>query len=456
MRNLSMKSKLGTRLAMENENEETTVEGNPTELAGADTVETAIGEAEDTNTELEENQDQLEQTETTVNAIDKVADALDVAADNGGIDENAAAVVQVAVEALYETIGAKPRFPAMESFGQSSSRVRTNKLAVEALKDDVKDFFKWIMQQIQKAVDWVMGYVNQVIGVGERVQKRAAALKKRAEDPNGAPMGEKTFESESIAKMLGIGGGGKLKVPALSVITAAFQTAKECREKVVTEVVKVVDVLIGTANEIDSKKLVDFPFGSGDSLAHSVGNVVAVVADPEARGYSNPVNANLEFVSSIELPGGKAILGTSLKGEGKGAEFAEAAGKQTIGIKAFSTKSKNEADPKIETLDRSACVALADKCEETGRDLAAWRNKSREITEVGKKLNAAAKTLDSKASKEADGDEMKALRLAGGLLRSSSGLISGIVGGVAGYSYNLAKGSLDYIEKSLGQHKKKA
>ena len=110
-------------------------------------------------------------------SLEATADVVADAAEDGGMDETAARVVDVAVEHFCERWDIKRTKVATENFG--SNRMQATKVALESIGDAVKDawntFVTWLTEILNKLKDWWLKYFN----AGKAMKTRAEKLEDR-------------------------------------------------------------------------------------------------------------------------------------------------------------------------------------------------------------------------------------------------------------------------------------
>lgn len=144
-----------------------TVEAQLVEVDGLDRqIETLIDDGQT----LAEDTDNVEQLEETVESTEE----------EGGMDETAAEVVEIATEAFCAKWGIRRTKIAKENFGDSSTRRQATRVALEDLSSAISGmwdtFIKFIQTIIDKAKDMFISFTN----AGSRMQKRANKMKEAA------------------------------------------------------------------------------------------------------------------------------------------------------------------------------------------------------------------------------------------------------------------------------------
>ncbi len=105
---------------------------------------------------------ETEEAVDVVTALESIAEALGQSAKNGGMDRYAAEALGLAVDHMYKRVGLKRQaMPALESFGQTSSRMRATQIALEDIKEQVAKIWAAIVAAISKAIE--VGHQREVL-----------------------------------------------------------------------------------------------------------------------------------------------------------------------------------------------------------------------------------------------------------------------------------------------------
>ena len=244
----------------------------------ASTVEAQLVEVQGQDAEIDALVSDGDELARDTDALEATADVVADAAEDGGMDESAARVVDVAVEHFCERWDIKRTKVAAENFG--SNRVQATKVALESIMDAVKDawstFVTWLTELLAKLKDWWLKYVN----AGKAMKDRADKLEDRL-DSLGAKNKDKIK-------------GGWLKdlyvdnvASVDAVITAAANVGKETKVAIQAVDGKLTEAGKFVRSEGTDKKVVEFGKKTQkkfDSLIPSGASEVAVSAVP-GNGY---------------------------------------------------------------------------------------------------------------------------------------------------------------------------
>lgn len=104
---------------------------------------------------------------------------------SGGLSVNQAHRLSLRMESAYSTVGleglVENRFPSMESFGSSDSRVTATNVALEDLKEKAMAIGKAILEKLKQIIEFIGNFIGSVLKSLPVLKKRAQALLKAAE-----------------------------------------------------------------------------------------------------------------------------------------------------------------------------------------------------------------------------------------------------------------------------------
>ena len=201
----SLRAKLvsgSSRLMRGFENDEPGIPDESGEVPVLDTVET---EVESVNDDLEEIQDQEVEINDNIEAMESMARYYLCAQESlsyGGMSKPMAMMFDSAVRDSVRQMGLRVQgrvTPSMESFGGSGSRLKATQIAMEGVKDFMKDLWKRIMNAIQMIIQKLEEWWVKIFDQAGRLKKRAEKLKARAEATNGTLKDAKDYESGATA-----------------------------------------------------------------------------------------------------------------------------------------------------------------------------------------------------------------------------------------------------------------
>lgn len=125
---------------------------------------------------------------------------------NGGLDETAAEVVEIAAEAFCAKWSVTPTKVAKEGFSESVTRLQSTSFALESLKSASSSLWERFLQLLQSIIDKLKDVWFNFSNAGKSLEKRAAKLKQALEKiPDDATPSESNVGGSWI-KDLTIGG----------------------------------------------------------------------------------------------------------------------------------------------------------------------------------------------------------------------------------------------------------
>ena len=143
------------------------VEENPTEITEEtasipEELEEGAEELDEENEEVSEIAEAINEGEEDVAVLDRISDVMTDSIEAGeGLDENAAKIAEVAIESIYSRLGMSKRkvIPAMESFGNKTTRLSATRMALEELEEGKKTIGEslkgWIKEVSQRTVETI-------------------------------------------------------------------------------------------------------------------------------------------------------------------------------------------------------------------------------------------------------------------------------------------------------------
>jgi hypothetical protein len=194
---------------------------------GGDTVEAAVNEAV-VEAEQEHPDEEIAAVDSAIEAggdLEQVEEFVEKQEEQGGMDEDTAEAVKIAVEAIARRVGYNPKniyqLYATESFASSSSRKVNTQLAMEGIKDFLKNLWEKIKAFVMKIWGKLKEFWDKHFSTVGRLVKKLEALSERIADSSGTRKDT---------------GGKDIKAPA--DIARAFRTTSTLSVADVKEYVK--------------------------------------------------------------------------------------------------------------------------------------------------------------------------------------------------------------------------
>lgn len=168
-----------------------------------------------------------EQASADAETLEDIAETAEESVETGGMDQTAAAVAEIAVEALCARLTltrTKPVGTGIENFGGASTRLRATKLAAEETKELATKAWAGIQAFIAKIIAFVKETFTKLTAFFGDVDARAVVLKKKASEFKGTKPTE--IKKAGLAAKLSI--DGKVEVAQLGeVLQKGLSSAKD-------------------------------------------------------------------------------------------------------------------------------------------------------------------------------------------------------------------------------------
>lgn len=399
----------------------------------ADSLETNLMEVADSGADQEVLQTETEDAADVAEALESIGVALEASAAAGGLDRHSAHVVSTAIAALYKTAGISggaSSMPAMESYGQSSSRIGATQLAMEDIKSKAVEIWKKIVEAVKKAWAWLAERYTQIFGAANLLEKRALALVTKAENVQGVAK-DKEFESERLVKNLAIKG-------AVNGVAAATALAANTA-KVLVDRSGVAEIVLKALDGTD-------PAGIA-TLSKTAFTGLSLTPVGKSEGFED-AGAGLVTSRSDEMPGNRAILLVTVA-QADDKTMAARAGSIKGSIGVFDPKRAAPAKFVVPTLATADAIKVAEIVAKMAKEIQGYRSNLDKLAAVKKKIVAVME----KGVKEEVPEDMKDIAAARRKLASVvPRMLDEPAGSYNAYAINTGKALCDYIEESLKQY----
>ena len=153
----------------------------------------------------------IEEAVDAAGRLEDTADVLQDAVDNGqGLDESAARMTEVAVEAIMARIGyvgaGKKIVPSVESFGGSNTRVHSTRASLEGVMDTVKEVWKKVKDWLKALWVKITDFFGKFFDNTEKVKKAVESTRERVNELSGKTPKEKEIDCKALADGFSIKG----------------------------------------------------------------------------------------------------------------------------------------------------------------------------------------------------------------------------------------------------------
>ena len=444
----------------ENQNPEAGVETPESETATAAVSEATAAEQEvaqedDTAEELDGEQEELEDIQE------------EVAKESDGLSPVTARLLSQSLSRIVGKQHAKKVF-AMENYQSSRSGQREAKaIALEGIKETLKQFWEAIKAQLKKFYNKVKTYFVKAFSAARKLKDRAEKLQTKANDTIGT-IEDKSF-SFGQTKAIAVDG----KYNDANTVTKGLSKVKDEIKTRITELKKgKVDDAIEKAAE-DIKKAFS---GSGKTRTASADGVkqifdavvgfrsgtTAITSGNvgDAKKYADQYGdaAEISVQGVFGLPGGKAIvvvvpnsIGTDLETQSQAIKSIRI----TMGNDKFNPRDVTEGD--VKTLTTSQVDKVCDDVIEIAETIyeyeRSWKEREKMVDKVQKEIDDTVRDFDQED--EADSRDQRIFR---NFMNGQMNLLRRNVSfqaALCSYGITTANAFLNYGERSVAQHKSK-
>lgn len=413
-------------------------------VPAADSAESSMLEMAESEQEVTDGLDAIDSAESDSGDLAAIADVMETSVENGGMDETSAKLAEVAVESIYARMGVTKvkAMPSMESFGAKGNRVAATKVALETIKEQLKNIWDAIIAAIQKMTNWIKTFFAKLFDANLKLGKRAGELKTMVDGITVDKGKNATIPAGSFGKSLAT--GGKLNTDGL----IATMDTLEKDVKASGNQVGVINSFLSQSAKLTEAVTTKEAFNTLSYFTLKKENYKQVGV---AEGF-NAAKDNIGQFRSEELPGNRAIImdcAVDQNVTGEEAVKAILATKFRVGM--FNSKAAKTEIEVLPTLSKAnmekivAVVSETSKAVEGNKKIVNELEKARDafVAEI-KKLKTAAtedKTVGARAG--------KIQKLATALNRISTEAVTTI----NSVAVSVSKSALDYVEKSAKEYK---
>lgn len=445
-------------LALSLENENTDNEPKKGEMEEhADGLEAEVGDVEQASSEIEAGDDQVAEAVEGAEALESMCVILATAMEAGGIDQHGAALVNNQVEHICARLGLESRDATLglESFGGVSGRQRSTQVAMESIKDKVKEIWEKIIAAIERAMKWVADLFNKLFGAVEGLEKRAKKLIEQSDAAQGKSAKEKKFENEALAKKLAIGKDvdGVKSSNVYKELVVALPESEASEERFSKGMIGSLEKAANGDLEGAYVAFKDMPTESQAAIFKK-----EIVSNPKEEGFT--VGDDTVLARTPELPGRMAICVSSSKAAGdaskpEAANMREAFASMNIFFGPYSPKKmKDSVSKDLNTLSPSDVEKICGQVIEAAAALKKVRGAASKRYDWKKKALEASKKLANRDAKEGESEDDKQYYAAFRTLAAKvPRMIDEPLLTVAKYGVTTGQALLAYCELSLRQYK---
>lgn len=419
------------------------------EEPAADSVETQLLEVEESGGDVADVEEQVEEAAEVAEGLEELRLTLKSGLEEGGVSKREAAAIVGAANRMVASIGGNAiATPGLEHFGSHSQRLDATRVAMESIGDEIKNIWKKILAQLEKAYEWIRKHMLNVFGAGPKLVKRAEALKKAAEDNTNADQKEKKIKRGSLVKELASKSTGPDGVEVSTLVTLT---------EVAGKITNAWPDMVGKTGEGIATIFENVADNKGDGKVqifdNKIGEVFSKNADTELGKMGLETRKGVSADRTEVLPGG--IVAVAFLAAD--AAVANQAAQKIMLTKLDKDFGKNSSNEELNTLAKNDIKVIAENVIKLGNYLDTYRKADNKFKTVEDRIKKAAKRVGDLVGKEkADGDKSDDdLRAIQKLAMAAPDLISGFPAKFYTFAVGKAKHFLDYGELSLAEYKAK-
>lgn len=229
-------------------------------IEDGDNLETHVGDL----VEAEGSADaELQNIDDGVQASDELEahqDIMEGSLENGGMDETAAQVVEVAIESIRNRLGMsrKMTMPALESFGAKGNRVQATRLAMEELPKFLKTIWDAIVKAYENVTNWIKSFWIKLTDSTQALKQRVQKLSQAVVNVKNKESETETIKAGSFGQHIVTSKGSDIKTiqEAYSALEVYTRNSKKNIEfcKTFMGVLESAESLVTNQEEFDSIK----------------------------------------------------------------------------------------------------------------------------------------------------------------------------------------------------------
>ena len=426
-------------------------------IAEAEGLAQEAADAEGVASDLDDEQEQTEELAETVEAE---------VAQEGALDPTAARLLHLSFRNIVGKQQAA-KLPATESWAGTRAAARENtRMALESIKDTLKQFWEAIKAQFKKVYAKVKDWIVKTFSTAKKLKDRAEKLQSRANGTVGT-IEDKQF---SFGQTKAIAVDGKYNEPG-----ALLSGLKEIRGLITGTISELKKDAVDGAIEDLTNALKGAFTGSGKTRSlGNLGNLTAAVkkgvqgastkATPATVGDVTKYNAQYGEASEVDvtgvfgLPGGKAVLQVAFKGTSSDIEGAVKelrTGRLVLASDRYQARDVTEGD--VKTLNTSQVDKLCEDVIEIAESVYGfeknWKENERVVEKVQKEVDDIVKDFDRED--EADARDQRHFRNFANGAMAALRRHANFKASLCSYAISTGNAFLNYGERSLGQHKTK-
>lgn len=457
------------------------VDESGAQVEGVETVEGDMLETEEASGEVEDAIEDGEELSEVSDGLEAFLDAAIAGRQAGGWTRAEASAYQLGLECLLNRVGAGASavMPSCESFDSHRGRLDQTVSVENRIKEALQSLWKGIKNMLSKMYAFFHKWYMKLLDTAQRLQNRAKAIKKAAENRSGAAKEKKI--------KVGVLSGLHIDkaMPAASVLKAAIVTAGNATSTATsdrlgsefsTQMSSSIETLAKAAEDNDAIDI---------NAANDIGSVIGPIAT--AMGVASLTTKPPSSIAGVtypddsiggvsgKLPGGQQATYTTT------APFATGTNDPSVeNVKARGTitklvfgsfenkKVEVDNDKQVDTLSLSDIIGICDAAIDALQYLINYKSG---YAKYDKALKDGFKAMEKAANTSVEVDEAKTKgnsptnaatqttqgKVLRGLISAKSTYqrnTTNAISAVSNYTLGLCRNSVAYCNSSLGQYSK--
>ena len=339
----------------------------------AETAEVAVAVADET-AEVQKESDEaavtVAQVEDAVQAGEELEEVAEVAVDavesGEGLDETSAEMASIAIESIRNRLGFRGEqrlVPAMESFGNTNTRMTSTKLVIESIGDTIKKIWAAIKAAAARLWEKLKSFFAKLFNSASMLSKYIDGLRARARQmPAGVKPAEKKLKAAAVARAFSV--DGKASLSSAKVVLENTGKMAGVAEKIGEKQKDIAAAASALASgEIDADAVKKFlaaqAAGNGalvQTMKQNFGEIDAGLAGLEMKGAKPKAGDKTIKVAFGPFVGSVALGLTVAEGEFLGNKAVRA----TMGFQAVKGKVAEEIEA-LELSEVNEILGIASK-----------------------------------------------------------------------------------------------
>ena len=281
----------------------------------------AVAEVVEDGDAISEASDEIEATSADTEVLEKIEAVIAEAEESGeGLTPDAAAIANVAVEAIRIRMGAKGgmRALAVENFGQKGDRLSSTRLALEGIGEQIKNAWAAVLKFVEKVWNAVKEFFVKIFDAAERLKASAKKMKKYLDDKlqeRERDAKVKDFDDASLA--------GKLAMDSTAIDASKVVKAIKVVDGLVVDVTATtatytdaLDKLVSKTGAFITKGEANFTGGDKGEFKKAQASVTDVIK-AQAKNMTLPggsfIEAKMDGTKiSIKVTGSKQVTNSKI------------------------------------------------------------------------------------------------------------------------------------------------